>query len=142
SADHYWSRDSALSAGVLLVLTIALTWLWVVSPAYAQTAATGALSGTITDTSRAVVPGAKIALVSGETGESRSGVSQTNGTYSIPALPPGSYHVAISKAGFKAWVSPQVTISVTETAVMNAELTVGIITEKVTVEATAEQIET
>src|SRR5260370_941189 len=69
----------------------------------AQTAGTGAISGTVTDSSGAVVPAANISVANIDTGETRSTASQTNGVYRVALLPPGSYRVDVSKTGYKTW---------------------------------------
>src|SRR5436309_4849331 len=60
--------------------------------AFAQSANTGAISGTVTEQSGAVVPQAKISAT-GESGLTRSTVSGPQGNYVLPLLPPGSYKV-------------------------------------------------
>jgi hypothetical protein len=65
--------------------------------ALAQTASTGALTGTVTDNSGAVVPAAKVTMTNEATGEARTVNSQSNGSYTIPLLLPGAYRVEFSK---------------------------------------------
>ena len=62
-------------------------------PALAQTAGTGALTGAVTDNNGAVVPEAKVTVTNEATGETRTVMSQSNGTYVVPLLLPGSYRV-------------------------------------------------
>ena len=52
----------------------------------AQTAGTGALTGTVTDSGRAVVPGAQVKVTNEATGEARGGVTQDNGSYMLLLL--------------------------------------------------------
>ncbi len=111
-------------------------------PAYGQNANTGALAGTVTDASGAVVPGAAIRVTNQATGESRTVTSQTGGLYSVPLLPPQHYQVEVSKQGFKTLTFPSVTVGVAETATLNVKLEVGVVTEHVTVEAIQEQLQT
>jgi Carboxypeptidase regulatory-like domain len=59
----------------------------------AQTAATGAISGIVTDATGALVAKAKITVTSESTGDSRTGTSTSNGSFIVPVLPPGSYTV-------------------------------------------------
>jgi hypothetical protein len=60
---------------------------------FAQTAATGALRGTVTDPSGSVVPGVTVKVTSNETGQTRTAVTQNNGTYLVPLLPLGAYRL-------------------------------------------------
>ncbi len=60
-----------------------------------------AFSGTVTDPSGALVQGAKVETVSGETGLHRQTVTGSAGTYQIPGLPISIYTVTVSQAGFQ-----------------------------------------
>ena len=55
----------------------------------AQTAATGALKGIVTDPSGSVISGATITINSLAMGHSRTATTQSNGSYLVPLLPPG-----------------------------------------------------
>src|ERR1700723_1643308 len=94
-----------------------LFFLPIFSPvSLAQTAATGALSGTVTDPSGAVVPNVAVALTNIGTGQVRTDTTGGDGSYRIGLLAPGEYKVQFSAAGFRAADYPSVTITVTETA--------------------------
>jgi Carboxypeptidase regulatory-like domain len=108
----------------------------------AQTASTGALGGTITDSAGAVVPGAQIKVTNEGTGETRTVVSQANGNYTVPLLPPGSYRMGFSKTGFKSAVKVGLEVNVTETARLDVQLETGNIQEQVTVTSDAQLLQT
>jgi Carboxypeptidase regulatory-like domain/TonB-dependent Receptor Plug Domain len=108
----------------------------------AQTASTGALTGTITDPTGAVVTGATVTLTSVDTGQARTTMTMTDGTYQFTLLAPGNYRVRIEAPGFKPVEIPSATVSVTETAVLNRALEVGTQTQSVTVEGEVEAIQT
>ncbi len=108
----------------------------------AQTPSTGALTGTVTDPSGAVIAGATVTLTNNGTGEARSATTDANGSYRFGLLTPGSYSVQFSASGFKTVTVPSVTVNVTETAVLNRRLEVGAQTQSVTVQATTEAIQT
>src|SRR5262249_5269642 len=105
-------------------------------------ARTGALAGEVTDPTRAVVPDVKVTVTNEATGEKREVMSQHDGSYSVPLLPPGSYRVEFSRAGFKAAVKSGLQINVTETARLNVQLAVGAVQEEVTVTAEAQLMQT
>src|SRR5215813_4944556 len=84
--------------------------------AAAQTAGSGALAGMILDSSGGGIPQAKVTVRNDATGDVREVLTQTNGGFIVPLLPPGSYRAEVAKPGFKTTVTPGVTISVTETA--------------------------
>jgi len=78
---------------------------------------TGTISGTVTDSSKAVVTGATVTVTSVDTSAARSTTTDNLGNYVIPSLPPGTYDVKVSKTGFgdfkqKFQVSPGVKTSV------------------------------
>src|SRR5271170_3147517 len=70
------------------------------SRANAQTAGFGALTGTLTDSSGAVVPSATIVVKNEETGEERSSTTNGDGLYFAAFLQPGSYDLTVNKSGF------------------------------------------
>jgi len=110
--------------------------------AFAQTASTGALTGTVTDISGAVIPNATVALKSLDTGQVRSAMTQADGTYRFTLLPPGNYSVKIEAAGFEPLEIPSATVTVTETAVLDRALQIGAQTQTVTVQSAIETIQT
>ncbi len=128
---------SLLSRGLfLLFLTV------VASISFAQTSDTGAINGLVTDPSGSAVPHAQIKVTALATGEARTGDSEQNGTYSVTLLPPGVYRVEISKPGFKLVEYPQVTVTVTETQPVNAQLQIGAVNQEIIVASVGEQLQT
>ena len=109
---------------------------------HAQTANTGALVGTITDPSGALVTGAQVVVTNEATGQAITTTSGTRGFYLVPLLPPGNYHVEATKSGFKALDFDHVTVKVTETSTLNMPLEVGAVSEKVQVTSNAQQLDT
>lgn len=91
------NRRAILPVGLLLA---ALTFLQ--SPALGQNASCS-LSGTVYDASNAVVPTAKVVLTDEATHTTRETVSNESGFFSIAAIQPGSYAVAISAPAFAVW---------------------------------------
>ncbi len=112
------------------------------SPVWAQSATTGALTGTVTDPSGGVVVGASVTLDNTATGQERTATTDASGVYKFSLLLPGDYSVKISASGFKTSTVGSVTVNVTETAVLSQKLEVGAQTAEVTVEATAETVQT
>ena len=58
------------------------------------------ISGTVKDQTQAVLPGVDVAVRNIDTGLSRSAVTDANGHFTIPGLPPGSYETRASLQGF------------------------------------------
>ncbi len=108
----------------------------------AQTADTGALSGTVTDPSGAVVPGAKVQLTSWASGKVRMAQSDARGDYLVPLLPPGTYSVTVSKSGFETSAYPGIQVEVTETATLSVRMRVGPARQTVSVTSGTTQLQT
>lgn len=109
--------------------------------AVAQTS-TGQIAGTILDQTGAVIPGASVTVTNTETGEQvRELQSNEVGRFSAPLLRPGIYLVAAELEGFKQYVQEDIQLRVDETVTLRLILEPGTVTEQVTVEATAVQLE-
>jgi len=108
----------------------------------AQSAGTAGVAGTVTDPSGAAVPQVTVTLTSADTGQSRTAVTGSDGAYRFTLLPPGAYSVRFSAQGFRSADVSGLQLTVTETAVLNRSLEVGAQTDSVTVEATAETLQT
>ena len=108
----------------------------------AQSAGTGALTGTITDPTGAVIPNVTVTLTSTDTNQARSATTGADGSYKFTLLPPGVYRVRFAATGFKTSEVGGVAINVTETPVLDRALEVGAQSEQVTVEANVETLQT
>ena len=83
------------------------------------------LTGTIFDSSKAVVSGATVTAVNRATMLSRTVTSDANGVYRIPLLSPGEYEIKVKAIGFNLQVKRGITLTVGQTAVINFDLTIG-----------------
>lgn len=110
--------------------------------AWAQSSTTGALTGTVTDPSNAVISGATVAADNKATGQERTTTTDASGVYKFSLLPPGDYSLKFSASGFKTAEVGSVTINITETAVLNQKLELGGQATTLTVEATVETVQT
>jgi len=100
------------------------------------------ITGTVTDTSGAAVPGAVITLTNEGTGQSLTAQTSDSGTYSFDLIAVGMYTVAVEKAGFKKFVSTGNNVNVNLPTTLNASLEVGDVSAVVTVENSAEAVQT
>ena len=91
------------------------------------------LSGTVSDSTGAVIPGATIAAKQLATGMQRIATSDAGGAYTIPALPIGAYSVSASAPGFKTVQIASIVLQVNQAAALNLTMTVGAASEQVTV---------
>jgi Carboxypeptidase regulatory-like domain/TonB dependent receptor len=111
--------------------------------AIAQTNDTGSLTGFAKDPSGAVVVGASVTIRNNQTGQTRTQVTGSNGAYTFPLLPPGTYKVEFKVKGFETLVIPAAHVNVTETNEVDALMVVGSIEQSVTVmDSNAEAIQT
>jgi len=108
---------------------------------HAQSATTGALTGTVTDPSGASIAGASVTATNLGTGQTRDTTTDSGGLYKLSLLPPGNYSVKFSASGFKTSEVPSITVNVTETPVLNRQLEIGAQTQQVTVESEVETIQ-
>jgi outer membrane receptor protein involved in Fe transport len=131
---------SVYRMGVLAALTLALCSLG--AYAYAQGATSQTLSGTVTDASGAVIPGADVAAKHTETGVVTNAVTNSGGLFSIPSLHIGTYTVTITLQGFKTVVIQNVVLTAASPANVKATLEVGGVTEQITVSSTSEIVQT
>jgi hypothetical protein len=101
----------------------------------------GAITGSVTDESDALIAGAQVTVRNTSTGV--SSVTQTNGEgyYSAPYLAPGTYEVSVESSGFKKARTSGINVTVGLTATINVKLEVGAVQNEVRVEASAVQLE-
>ncbi len=124
------------------LLTFLAVFLVLAGALLAQTAGTGALTGTVTDSTGAVVPNVGVTATNTGTGQDRSTTTAADGVFSIGLLSPGIYRVKFSSSGFKTADVNNVTVQVTDTITLNRALEIGAQSEQVTVEASVETIQT
>ncbi len=102
----------------------------------------GVITGTVTDSSSAAVPGAKVAVRNVATNVGSSTETTSSGDFTIPALPVGTYELRVEKQGFKTSVRSEVIVNAGATVAVNAMLEVGAVSESVQVAATLELLQT
>lgn len=90
-----------------LVLPLAAVVSLLVTPAlvHAQASVTASISGTVIDPAGGVLPGATVVVTEVASGTTYETVSNRTGTFSVPALNPGTYRVTVSLTGFKTSVT-------------------------------------
>jgi outer membrane receptor protein involved in Fe transport len=103
---------------------------------------TGTISGTVKDSTGAVLPGAQVVLLNEETGGSRTIQSDAAGRYTASALSLGRYRVTATLEGFQTVVRSGITLTVGQDAVVELTLSVGAVAEKVEVVGEAPMVET
>ena len=118
---------------------VVAVWLGMVGIASAQET-TGALTGRLSDSQGLAMPGVTV-TATGQQG-AKTAVSDSDGTYRIPFLTPGSYDVRAELQGFKTVEQRAVTVSVGQTTTVNLQLEVGGLSEVVQVTGTTTVVDT
>ena len=111
-----------------------------VSVAFSQVS-TGTISGTVTDSTGAMVPDAQIVVLNEETGASRKMATDASGRYIVPLLNPGSYRVTATREGFQTEVRTGIALTVGREAVVDLSLVTGAISQTVEVKGEAPLVE-
>jgi len=118
-----------------------LTWcLLATSSLWADV--TGSILGVVHDPTQAVVAGARVVATNVETNLSRETMSAADGAYRILALPPGTYTVTATAAGFQQYITKGIDVKVNDQLRIDITLQVGSVQQEVDVTANAVQVET
>ncbi len=100
-----------------------------------------ALTGRVTDPSKAVINAARVVAINLGTDVRYEGATNGNGEYYIPNLPPATYRIEVEKIGFNTMLKPDVILHVEEAVEINFEMTLGSARESVTVEGGAPTVQ-
>ena len=103
---------------------------------------TGTIQGRVADSSGAVLPGVTVTASSPSMIGTQTQVSNENGSYRFPAVPPGVYEITFELAGFGTIKRSDVQVSLGFTATVNADLKVATLQETVTVTGDSPVIDT
>jgi hypothetical protein len=132
----FWKRRSV---GVWLFL-LAIIGILGTGQAYAQVAG-ATLTGTVKDSSGAVIPNAQISITDLATSVSRSVSSNAAGLYTAPNLSPGNYEVRVTSTGFRTQVQRGITLTVGAQQQLDITMQVGQITQTVEITTEAPTVE-
>ena len=105
--------------------TLRLTLLALIATTLTAQVDTGTLSGLVTDSSGAIIPGAQVKVTQEETNISATLPTNGAGFYSVPALHPGHYDVEVAKPGFQAQRKNGVELHVQDRLELNFTLAIG-----------------
>src|SRR6266404_4420153 len=100
------------------------------------------LTGRITDSSKAVVPDAKVIVINTGTRIRYETITNQTGSYYVTNLPPGTYRIEVEKLGFKVVIKADLILHVQDSVEVNFEMVLGSATESVTVRGGAPLLDT
>jgi hypothetical protein len=129
-------RNAVLPFAALLIL------LFLAGPSLYGQASSSAISGTVTDSTSAVIPGATVIITNQQTAVANTLHTNSSGFYSAEALSDGLYTVDVSKVGFQESVTRGIQLDPGQRRAQNVALQVGSTTAVVTIEANAQQVNT
>jgi Carboxypeptidase regulatory-like domain/TonB dependent receptor len=121
-----------LSACKLSLLVIGLLLIGSIA-AVAQSAATGTINGTVTDSSGAAIPGAKVVIVDTDTSVSRAVTTNSDGTYTAPFLQSGHYEVTVEAPNFAKVDHKNLSLTVGQILAVDSTLPAGSVSTEVIV---------
>ncbi len=131
------ARQAAASSLICVLITIVLS----VGMAFAQSV-TATLNGTVTDSAGAVITDAQVTITNQGTNQELQTRTGSDGTYSMPGLSSGTYQLTVTKPGFSTLVQKDIFLGPTVVRTVNSTLTIGQVSQQVTVEAAADQVQT
>jgi len=121
-------------------VTLALSLSLLAPLAFAQLT-TGSLSGTVTDTTGAVIPNARVTLLNEATNDTRDTISNSTGYFTFAAVQPGTYTVSVTAKSFGPWKQTGIVMNSGDTREASGiQLKVGEASVSVSVTAEAAQI--
>ena len=127
-------RLASLGVGIALIFTL------FESPVFAQAAASTGLSGHVTDSTGAAIPGVTVTLTHIDTGSQRVVTTGSSGDWEARFLSPGTYRVTFELGGFRTLRREGIHVSTAEMANADALLQVGGVAEAVEVVANADMV--
>ena len=132
-------RPCAVPFSLLTRFSLALALLGTAAAVHAQSTAT--LTGTVTDPTGAVVPGAQVTAHESATGLDRTVPTDSAGLYTLPSLAPGEYRLQVTAPGFALYTVRTLTLEVDQRTNLNVELGLASAGETVQVESSAPLID-
>jgi Carboxypeptidase regulatory-like domain len=120
---------------IAFALAFAIVGLMLLTPRTASAQASAGITGTVTDTSGAVIRGARVTLTNEGNGGSDHTVTESAGTYSFKGVLPAKYTISVEAAGFKKSVQKGVNVEVSTTPTIDITLAAGAASETVSVAA-------
>lgn len=134
------TRGCGLQPALLTFLMLALAV--VLQPTLHAQGITGSITGTVTDSTGAAIPGATVSVTQIATNAVHSVTTSDVGNFTVTQLPPGEYQVKVDKAAFQTYVQKGVVLSIDQVVQVNAQLGLSSTSETVEVTSAGNVIQT
>lgn len=133
---------SLKSWGIVAVVAMMFVLLFSSTLAVGQSVSSGTVVGTINDPSGAVVPGADITMTDHTTNATIKATSNQDGHFAFANVAPSTYDIKITKSGFETALIREQQVQIGQTLTESVTLTVGSVTQEVTVQTTGTELQT
>ncbi len=124
-----------MNLGRTRIFTLVMFLLFACVVSYAQQ--NSVITGTVIDSEGAAIPGALVSVTADATGFVSTTVTNSAGLFNLPALNVGTYGLKVSMKGFQNYVAKGLEVNVSQTLRVDVSLSVGSVSETVTVSANA-----
>jgi len=123
----------------LMIAAVLLPILTLSAQLFCQTT-TSSLSGTVTDASKAVLPGASVTAINNDTGVKATTTTNNAGIYNFGSLQPGTYKVTAQMTGFQPTTKTDVALAISAQNRLNFELAVASVTTQIEIQSSAQEM--
>ncbi len=130
------------SSPALVGRSLSLCWALLAITIPLRADVTGSILGYVRDSSGGVLPNATLTVTQTSTGYTRTATTDGSGQYTILALPPGTYRLTASDAGFENGVVENINLNVNDALKFDFTLKIGNVSQTVSVDASAVQVDT
>jgi Carboxypeptidase regulatory-like domain len=124
------------------LLTFSFLFVILIGSSVVRADVTGSIQGVVRDPTQAAIGGAKVTVTNAQTNFRQETTSNADGSYRFLALPPGTYQLTATSAGFREFNATDVVVKVNDQLQVDITMHVGSVSEKVTIEANAVQVQT
>jgi hypothetical protein len=124
------------------ILLLTVQSLSSVPCAFAQAVSIASVTGRVSDSSGAFLPGTQVKITAVATGEVHTTMTDASGNYSFPSLAIGAYSLEVSAKGFQTYVQTGIRLQVNDAPQINVTMQVGEVSQRVEVEADATMVQT
>src|SRR6266446_3768732 len=125
-----------------IFLSISIVLIMLAGAEVLRADVTGSIQGVVRDRSNAVVSGAKVVAINGQTNFKQETVSGGDGSFRILALPAGVYKLTVTAPGFRTFTETGIEVKVNDQLHFDVTLNVGSVAEQVEIVANAVQVQT